>query len=41
MFEFEKNDVLFIVDPNKDFFPGGNLGVDGADRIIDPINGYI
>ena len=41
MFNFEKNDVLFIVDPNTDFFPGGKLEVKNADKIIDPINGLI
>ena len=30
--------VLVVVDPQRDFFRGGELAVPGADRIIEPIN---
>jgi nicotinamidase/pyrazinamidase len=29
---------ILIVDPQNDFFPGGALGVDDGDAIVDPIN---
>jgi nicotinamidase/pyrazinamidase len=31
-------DALLVVDLQYDFLPGGNLGVDGGDEIIGPIN---
>jgi nicotinamidase/pyrazinamidase len=31
-------EALFAVDPEKDFFPGGALGVQDGDKIINPIN---
>jgi nicotinamidase/pyrazinamidase len=33
--------ILVIVDPILDFFPGGSLGVPGADDIIPVINSYM
>ncbi len=30
--------VLVVVDPQRDFFPGGKLAVPGGDRIIEPVN---
>jgi nicotinamidase/pyrazinamidase len=29
---------ILLVDPQNDFFPGGALGVDDGDAIVDPIN---
>ena len=32
---------LVIVDVQKDFLPGGSLAVQGGDKIIAPLNGYV
>lgn len=39
--KFQKGDVLLIVDPQNDFFPGGSLGVAEGDKIIPIVNQWI
>ncbi len=34
----EKKRALLIVDVQNDFCPGGALGVDGGDRVVEPLN---
>ena len=34
-------DALIIVDVQEDFLPGGALGVNGGDLVIEPLNGYV
>ncbi len=36
-----KKDALIVVDMQNDFMPGGALGIDGADSIIERINDYV
>ncbi len=36
-----KKDALIVVDMQNDFMPGGALGIDGADRIVERINDYV
>jgi nicotinamidase-related amidase len=37
-YEIQPDDALIVVDLQHDFLTGGALGVDGAERIIEPIN---
>ncbi len=39
--ELTKKDAILIVDVQKDFLPGGSLGVPDADKILPFINAYI
>lgn len=39
--DIERTDVLIVVDVQKDFLPGGALGVPGGGRVIAPINGIM
>jgi nicotinamidase-related amidase len=34
-------DALLVVDVQRDFLPGGALGVAGGDRVIEPLNRWI
>ena len=36
-----QSDALLIIDVQRDFLPGGALGIAGAEEIIGPINAYI
>ena len=40
-FHFKKGDALLIVDIQKDFCPGGALGIEKADEIIPIVNQWI
>ena len=37
----EKGDALLIVDVQRDFLPGGRLGVPEGDAVVPVINRYI
>lgn len=37
----QDGDALIVVDMQRDFLPGGSLGVAGADEIVEPINAYM
>lgn len=39
--KFQKKDVLLIVDPQYDFFPGGSLAVADGDKIIPVLNQWL
>lgn len=36
-----EGDALVIVDMQRDFLPGGNLGVPGGDEVVEYLNAYI
>lgn len=36
-----RGDALIVVDMQKDFLPGGALGVPGGDEVVAPLNDYI
>jgi len=37
----DRGDALIVVDVQRDFLPGGRLGVPHGDRVVPPINGCI
>ena len=37
----DSHDALLVVDMQNDFLPGGSLGIEGADSIIEVVNSYI
>ena len=37
----QTGDALVVVDVQNDFLPGGNLAVEGGDKIIAPFNRYL
>jgi nicotinamidase/pyrazinamidase len=39
--KFQPGDALLIVDPQKDFCPGGSLAVPGGDEIVPVLNEWI
>lgn len=39
--KFGEQDALLIIDAQKDFFPGGALGVEGGDEVIPVLNAWI
>ncbi len=40
-FKLKAGDALIVVDVQKDFLPGGSLGVDEGDRVVPALNRYI
>ncbi|HEY8537553.1 MAG TPA: nicotinamidase [Steroidobacteraceae bacterium] len=39
--DIRRGDALIVVDVQRDFLPGGALGVPGGDEVVGPLNGYI
>ncbi|HMB15726.1 MAG TPA: isochorismatase family protein [Pelovirga sp.] len=39
--QFQKNDMLLVVDVQRDFCPGGTLPVEGGDEVVPVINSWM